>query len=531
MARLRPGRQQIAVLILALLCSALVYQRLSVATAIFGDGAGKWLQSRALLNGQIECRYDRSLDPEFKFLPGPWYYYTLRNGHCYYGYQYPYALAVALFTLLFGLPGYLFLNILCLLGYCLLLSIMAARLMPEMRFAALAAGAGGIVFIPALNFAFDLSEMTLAVTLGVASLALLLSALTPGNQAPPAGAQWRLAFGGLLIGLLLALRTESIAFLIAVCLALLVSRWISVASDISRREAASNIVGELLPSLAGFTLGAAAVAGFHLLYFGNILGNRGSSHGALILAMTMSERVAVARTLLLGGNLGLFSSMPAVLLSLLWLAPPIRRDLGRPGAFLFFLVWSLTAIIPLVAPNDAGYSWGPRYLAFSFAAYLLLLILIFSSLLRRSFRSWHRPALWLTATAIALYGAAFCRQGVAVLLSAARQNHEYQELIAQQAPEALLIDHELAMIGLSAQALDLPIYQPHNAAQLQALIAALSAQRGLQRLTYIVTPFRSPIYSGGALPEGWQAVGDRQAGGMRFILLLGKEPAAAAAPP
>lgn len=408
-------------------------------TSIFADGLGKWLQIQGLVKKGIfdfTCVYNEPWDPEFKFIPGPWYVYSIQGSSCTYGYQAPYAMLVLPFVKAHA-AGYYFLNWICFAVFAVAFIVSARRLLPFSSFAPWGALAIAVFVIPNLTFAMDLAEVSLAMALAAAALALLRIDDTwritlPPRNALPAYVREHLvlkdvpaAGAGFLLGMVFALRTEAGIHIIF---------WLAAIALFSPKK--------LVSFGAGLAAALTIVFAFHMSFFGNWMGNRGSSHADVARDTSVSAHLKIAGILLAGGPLGLFTSLPSVLLGLLLFVPALSRKRASLAALALITV-PVTLVIIFIAPSDGGYSWGPRFLALTFAPFFLLVLTAADELL--AWRKW--TALLLAA--VFLYSADYTWKGRNVYRRAALQNAKYDLLLSGLEPEVIIVKNQSLFALLS----------------------------------------------------------------------------------
>ncbi|HMZ37456.1 MAG TPA: hypothetical protein PLD60_12510, partial [Leptospiraceae bacterium] len=455
----------IVILSLAALTFFAAVRSMPVETSVFADGIGKWLQIRGLLTrGDFECAYQESVDPDFQFIPGPWYFYTIQNGKCSYGYQAAYALLAAPFFKIHPL-GFLFLHFFLYLAMILGFMLCAHRLLPERSWAPWWAGIIAAWIIPTVVFAMDLSEVILSLAMGAWALALLC------KRESFQSIEWKLPSfsefkyfnsvifaSGIVLGLILSLRTESLIHGICWAFGLLLVQRKSFVSFAS-----------------GYAVAILAVMGFHLWFFGNLMGNRGSSHAAVTAGLTASTHIGIARTLLLGGPLGLITSLPAIFLGLFAFSRHARKIHGPQILFMAVISILPTLGVLITAPSDGGYSWGPRFLSLTFAPYFLLVLLALDHPYA------HRWPAMIVLAAIAAYGMQYTWKGRNVYRRAMVQNAGYAAYIESTSSEAIIgADYSLLAI-LSRSALQGHVYQARSIPEITILADRLK-NAGVRRV-------------------------------------------------
>ncbi len=464
-------------------------------TSVFADGMGKWLQIRGLLvRGDFKCVYHEDFDPDFRFIPGPWYFYAIKDGACTYGYQAAYALLAAPFFRIHP-AGFLFLHLLLYLGYIAGFMAAAEKLLPGRAWVPWGAGLSAGWIIPSLVFGMDLAEVLLSLTMGVGALALISSRedfkfegirnlLSKENlqiRAKP-------VFAGVILGLVLSLRTESLIHALV---------WIAALFFFQRKN--------VISFTGGYALGAGIVVAFHLWFFGNAMGNRGSSHAALAAGLDWKAHLDIAKILLLGGPLGLLTSLPVILLGALAFLPWTRREHGVLCAFLAVISILPTIGVLATAPSDGGYSWGPRFLSLTFAPYLMLVVI---SLDHPSFRKWPATAAILL---VAAYGISYTWKGRNVYRHAFLQNAGYTQYINSEKPQAIVVAHHSFLGAVSRSLAEGRVYQANDPESARDLAKGL-AGAGLNRVI-LMRYANSPVQE---LP-GWRITSKRMMDLIEFV--------------
>jgi len=236
---------------------------------------------------------------------------------------------------------------------------------------------------PFLFYGLEFWEHMPALGLATCGAGLLLESArrAPGRDAAP-GATFA---AGLLLGLGTMLRPELGCFALAVFIAsrTLVHRptWRSLV------VAATGMIVALLPLEA-----------YAVVHFGSWVPGHVGTNTALLGAGWLGERVVYARDWLLpaGWTLAgptrtnsLWSVAPAAIVAMIG----AMRTSGRSErAFLWWTALLTVAFTLLLAPNDGGGQWGPRYLL---AAYVPLTLLAVDTLEELPRRAWSHAAIVL----------------------------------------------------------------------------------------------------------------------------------------
>lgn len=492
--------------------------------SVFGDGAGKWVQIQGLIAQDfqtLQCDHDSEFDPDFRWLAGPWYFYHVTDGDCFYGYQYPYAIAVAPFVKFFPDYGYYLLNFLFLVLFVFFTMRIAGYVCIETPEAAeFLMGLTAFLVIPSPTFAYDLSEVIMALAMVTGGLWFTLRGAGFRGQAIRASDKAMsdsgdsglvintrlLIAGGFLTALVFALRTETAMYLATTCGALaMVAAFAgqnstdAPVSFLSKPFLNQTLLNKTVwarairlvgPYAGGALIGIGCVVAFHLLAFGNLAGNRGSTHAALVFFdFDFARQFDIARILLFGGSLGLFSSLPSIALAGLWLFfSGVRKATGRAGTFLILASLPYICLVLITAPNDAGYSWSPRYLAFVFVP--LYLVILMTILRWPAFRRWYTIA---PIVLLFMYGVHFTHTGMKILQRTSKQNLQYAQAIQTLSVDVLVIDIPPAIGFLSEEILNQKrIYMAQEPADADALMLRLAAA-GVNEFIYIRTPLGQPI--------------------------------------
>lgn len=281
---------------------------------------------------------------------------------------------------LFGLRG---LYVLPALGFVGTLAACAwlASVLDTRRSVALVASAAALG-TPFLFYGLEFWEHTPALALGVAGAALLLDASRrrPGQHAA-AGA----ALGaGVLSGAAIVLRPEAACFFAAVLIA-------------SRTLVHRPTWRTLGLAVGGAGLAVVPLELYTVVHFGALVPGHVGTNAGLIGAGWTAERVQFAQEWLLPSlwnragprqPASLWSVAPIAVVALLSLVQHEERD-ERP--FLWLVAVITTLLVFVVAPNEGGGQWGPRYLLFAYVP----LVLCATDLVEYRRGGWTRPALLL----------------------------------------------------------------------------------------------------------------------------------------
>lgn len=270
-------------------------------------------------------------------------------------------LASAPFLMAFGIRG---LYVLPALGFLLTLASTAwiAWTLDEQRDMPLAAGVAALG-TPFLFYGLEFWEHMPAIGLVTCGAAVLLDAARrrPGLHS----AVVPTLCAGLLFGAATTLRAEAACFVVAVCLAsrMLVHRpsWQSLAI------AGTGTVIALLPLEA-----------YSVLHFGTWVPGHVGTNAALFEGHWLADRLSFAREWLMPslwtgrGPAQAASFWSVAPTSIVAVAGCLRATEKRERAFLWTVALLTVLLTLLIAPNDGGGQWSPRYLL---AAYVPLALL------------------------------------------------------------------------------------------------------------------------------------------------------------
>ena len=455
--------------LLALIVFAFSVQNLPSENLFFADTIGKWMQIDAFnQTGNFRCLYKESFDPSFQFIPGPWYFYSIQKGECIYGYQAIYALIASPFVRIHP-TGYFVLHFIFYLLYIFGFISATKKLLPGRKLLVWIAAASGGLVIPSLVFAMDLSEVILSLTLGIWALALI--AKEENFQPFHLSDMFQISLykhidvgailSGICMGLLFALRTESI----------ITSFFMAVAIFLLQRKI-------FLSWTSGFLSAFFIVILYHLWIYGSAMGIRGASHAELTANQNFTQHLSIASILLLGGPLGLFTSLPEIMFGLLALFPSTFNK--HSSKILFYGIVSIfpAIVIVLTAPGDGGYSWGARFLALTFAPFFMLTLIAMD---HPFFKKWYGILLILI---MILYGFSYTMKGKDVFRRAIFQNYKYTKYLNTVRPDAIVTAQEPLIGLLSTRYVSGRVYQCGNDPCIQKLSPHL-INAGLQKIVLI----------------------------------------------
>lgn len=485
---------KLALLALALLAYATFYaRRLVIEHAIFGDMVGKWMQVKRLLAkpGDLSCFYNEVFDPTFRFLPGPHYFYFLDKGTCKYMYPYPYAALVAPFVDLWPDWGFFILNAIAWLPMTFAFFWLGRLTVRRSRHADIYAGLASFFIFPTAVYAFDFSEMMVSLGPWTVALAMVCHALWRTKS--PTARTVLLTGAGIISGLLLAMRSEALIFS-----ALLVG---AVSLESLRRQSrnlglATRIWRALqrnsMPVTVGVAAGLLVVLFVQQQLFGHPLGYRGASMLQDRHVITLKEQLGIAWTLLGGGSLGLFSSLPLVWVAFGYCWPGVRRRMPR-STFFAFIAFGGTIAVAVGSPADGGYSWSPRYLAFALPAYCVLVLSVtFSG--HRFFRNKVIGGLLLL---LCVYSVAYAHKGMKIVIRATKQKAAYAQMLSVPNVTPIILQSRLIYGALPRELLLKQVYYTPTPERLHQLLATIRPP--VQHFTLIT---RTPLLKEWQ-PAGW----------------------------
>lgn len=426
--------------------------------AIYGDMTGKWIQVIDILEkplGDFSCNYKEDFDSNFQFIPGNQYFYEIDKGKCNYMYPYPYAYLVAPFVSLHKEYGFILLNLL-LFGLFIFFSMASMRnLFPNNNLAVVLAGFSSFFIFPTGIYVLDFSEMTVSITLGMFGFYLI----SPYFSQSPPNIRWiRVFLGGFIPGFIVGFRTEVILYLMGLVLAIFILGIFENGLKENQQFSFEKLWKAMkLPFVLGLgvLLSTGIVFLLHQFFFEHFLGIR----GRMLSKWIMSEynivfKLKVIRTLLFGGSLGLYSSMPIIFLSYLILLHKVRNCIGRTEFFLFLFANISSFFIIFTSPGHGGYSWSPRYLALCIPFFLFLIILIFlkSPILYDKF--WKKIILGI----FILYSLGFTHTGMKIAKNAPKQIKIYNDYVQSTDADAIILSDTFLYGMLGKDLLNKKIY-------------------------------------------------------------------------
>jgi hypothetical protein len=376
--------------------------RLDRAVCFSGDSLSKLVQAESLRKSGFsseELFYPgRAIDSEYRFYPFPGVYHLIIHGR-HLG-QYPIAFAAATGLLLKAIsPGGLF-----ILGAALYLLLMYLfdRFAQPSPLLLLFVAAG----TPILTFSVDYSEHIYFALINFGGLILFLSGLRLEDSR-------RLFLGGMLIGLGLYLRLESLIFFSAlfggVCLELILSRRLTFKS----LQPPGLFAGGFLVAAGSFFL-------FNALHYGHPLGPRFMANEEAF-AIPLASRLGQIITLLFarGFQLGFFGYMPIFLFVLgATLLPAFRSRLDFANRSMALAMIFYLPVVAVASPGDGVVNWGPRFLLLAILPCALLLV----SLSRFTWPAIVRAG----AVLLCVVSIAFTFMGLRLQKNACRQLSQYQ---------------------------------------------------------------------------------------------------------
>ena len=511
-----------------------------VEYALFGDMMGKWVQVLDVLHkpvGDFSCFYKESFDPAYKYIPGPGYFYAIQGDKCLYFYPYTYAYAVAPFVKISLHYGFYLFNFIFSLLYVFCVILLTRIALPEKQYAALPAGLAAFLILPTGVYSFDFSEMSISIFFAAASLLFGAIVLKINVNTAKTGQVERkisanrislyLFLSGLAGGILFSFRSEGAVFSAFLIAAVFLDPFIYLDSSTGQQERdkkflptiGARIKFSLVTSWAiipGFLAGLGISFLFHWFFFDNILGIRGAFAADLAKGISLNEQLKVAYTLLFGGSLGLFTSLPFILLGLFLFVPGIGKPEARTAIFFSVIALGTTLATLAVAPFDGGYSWSPRYLAFALPAFLILTLLVIYS----DHKLFQNIITKVLLAILLLYSLNFTHRGMKVIQQASRQNKTQNLLIDKLAhdTDVIVLDHWYLYGMLSKTNLKKRVFQAHSPEMFANLLKKFD-ENNISRFVFLAFPpalhHNSPV-KGDNLPVGWRKEAGKQEGTIFF---------------
>ncbi len=497
------------------LCYVVAYAaQADIAASICGDMVGKLLQVEDLLAkgfGDFSCRYNADFDPEFRFLPGPEYFYWVSDGACRYMYTYAYAYVVAPFYHHLSDWGHVVLNVVCLVVMVLASFKLGSVILPDTRYADILFGLASFLILPSGIYLLDFSEMSLSLAGWYASLAMIATAIWSGVNSK--GKAALLFGGGLIAGLIFAFRSESLIVAAFMLLGIAVDQTVGKKpSGWERRSLLTWLATVLragLPCGLGYVLGFGLVAAFHQVLFGNALGLRGAYHVELASqGFSPASQLVYFRQLLIGGHVGLFTSLPFTLLSFSVFVPFIWRQVSQKALFFVIVAFPSTILIAATSPVDGGAQWSPRYLALTLPAYAALVGLSLAAL------SAHikRPALSIPLALLCLYSLIFPHIGMEIAIRAGRQTSIYAEILDRFKDSPVVVRNPAVYAVLGRRHYNRAAYQCLTDADCQTLFSRLSLEADSDEVVLVSLESERSWRP----PPAWQIRGSETSAGLVF---------------
>ena len=261
----------------------------------------------------------------------------------------------------FGLRG---LYVLPAIGFVAAIAACAwlAIVLDPRRNAALVAVAAGLG-TPFLFYGLEYWEHTLALAAGVGGTVLLLDA---ARRRPGQDARASATFvAGLLMGVAIVLRPEAACFVVAVMLA-------------SRTLVHRPSWRTLAVAAAGACVALLPLEVYTIAHFGSFVPGHISANAGLADNLWGAERLTLAFDWLLPSG---WNAAGPVRASSFWSVAPVAvvgvfalaaRSERKERLFLALVALLTTMLVVLMAPNEGGGQWGPRYLLFAYVPLAVL---------------------------------------------------------------------------------------------------------------------------------------------------------------
>lgn len=343
---------------------------IDVKYSVAADATGKWQQTRDVISKPLfdfSCSYQYNFDPMYKYIPGPSYFYFIDQGKCSHMYSYAFAYLLSPFLYFFSDYGIYFLNYLSWIIYIFSLANLAKLAILNNENAYLYGGLFAIFVSPAIIYSIGFTEVTISFALGAYSLYVVYASLKNDSE------KWnyaKLFLSGLILGLIFSMRTESIIYTASLCFATFVY-------SISTNRGLPFLLKLFIPLTLGIIIGLGSVGVSHQILFGNVTGFRGvNAMKVMKEGFSIQNQLEIIRIQLFGGNRGLFTSIPLVLISFLYFRPSIRNKFKQDGLFFILIALMTTLLIVGTTPWGDFADWTPRYLALGFAPFFISVLQI-----------------------------------------------------------------------------------------------------------------------------------------------------------
>lgn len=464
-------------IIIAFFYIAFYIRGIQLKYSMVGDMVGRWVQVFDLLNKPLfdySCNYNQSFDPMMEYYPAPEHFFFLKNGQCIHAYPYPYAFLAAPFVKWLPNYGFYLLNSIFWLGYIVCYIYLTRLFYNRKNPAALLAGLSAFMVLPTGIYFFDYSEVILTMFLSAISLILVFVFLEKRPKS-----NHLLIIAGIISGFAMVLRPENVILFACLVIALFIDRMIS--------EKPEQGIIRYLFSGPHFMAGLGLLLGFglsslyHQLSFDSFLPARIGNPKSIPDA-TLTNKLNTIKSLLIGGNKGLFSSLPFTLLSFLYFLPAVRKQLGQRGRILALTYFLTAAIIIIITPGDGGYSWSPRYLSVVLFPAAFLIFSIFNAYTNQLQKKPIRILLGL----LLLYSLSFTHAGMKILHASSKQIANYHKVIESQNPD-ILIEADDSLYGMMSKKRlkENKIYLCKEPEQILEFIEKYQKTQPLQSFTYM----------------------------------------------
>ena len=492
------------VLIVSILYAVYNWKTLDHRHLMYGDMVGRWVQVQDILQkplGDYSCNYNEpELDPDHRFIPLPEHFFFYKGKQCIHAYPYPYAFFVAPFVKIAGAHGFYLFNGLFWLLYIFTAMKIISKIIPNNNYIQIFTGLSMYYILPTAIYLYDFSELILSMSIANLSLLWFINAFSLEDTKV---IHTKILFlSGFLSGIAFVLRPENVIFYCGILLGAFVIFTIRNVGGSFYQRFVYPVVKLLPLAYIGLIMGFLFTVLYHYISFDTLLPSRIAAPKS-IPEQNLYNKLSIILTLFIGGNKGLFSSLPFTLLSFTIFIPTVYRSVKNKGLFLFIVSLVPSLVVIAITPGDGGYSWSPRYLALMIAPFLYLAILVCYTLYTKlNFKK--------TATVLSIglitYSVVFASMGVKILRSSTKQGTRYDEIIAKFNDSKLILlqanaNRETMYVFLSeASYKDSRIFAVFNASDFEELLNRLEKE-GVTSFVFASADMLGPKFG---IPKGWK---------------------------
>jgi hypothetical protein len=492
------------VLFVSLIYAVYNWKTLDHRHLMYGDMVGRWVQVQDILQkplGDYSCNYNEpELDPDHRFIPLPEHFFFYKGKQCIHAYPYPYAFLVAPFVQLAGAHGFYLFNGLFWLLYIFTAMKIISKMIPNNNYLQIFTGLSMFYILPTAIYLYDFSELILSMS--IANLALLWFIDAFSFEDDTVKKKSLLFFSGFISGIAFVLRPENVIFYCGILLGAFVIFIIRNRESSFYKRFVYPVVKLLPPAYIGLIVGFLLTVLYHYLSFETLLPSRIAAPKS-IPEQNLYNKLSTILTLFVGGNKGLFSSLPFTLLSFSIFIPTVYRNTKYKGLFLFIISMIPSLIVIAITPGDGGYSWSPRYLALMIAPFLYLAILVCYTLYANL--GLKKVAVILSIGLIS-YSVVFASMGVKILRSSTKQGTKYDAIITKFNDSKLILlqankNRETMYVFLSeASYKNSRIFAVFNHEDFDELLSRLEKE-GVNSFIFASADMLGPRF---AIPKGWK---------------------------